>query len=155
MVAKIAECHGGWSRPLPTSVGRTLVYHTKARCSAYRYCILYSWKYWQELNLVVSPLIAITKYWWIKFGGLVKGSYHHTFVCKYMMILIWWLQRLAAKVPNWIAHQIFWLYSSFIINRELVSADIISFPLNRALWEGSGIAAVKLLPCGGELVVVL
>ena len=27
--------------------------------------LLYSWKYWRKLNLVVGPKIAIAKYWQI------------------------------------------------------------------------------------------
>ena len=66
--------------------------------------ILYSRKYWRELNLAVGPKIAIAKISVDLNLGVWQGIAIHIYASrKYWRILIWRLQRQTAKRPNFLA----------------------------------------------------
>ena len=79
--------------------------------------ILYSRKYWRELNLAVQYGITIRIY---------ESK-------KYWRILIWRLQRQTSKPPNLIPHQIFQLYGNFFCARFIEKLWQILFVIQETL----------------------
>ena len=64
--------------------------------------LLYSQKYWQELNLVVGSQIAIANIGGFKFGSSVLDHHTCNIICKkFWWILIWRLLKLSAKFSGY------------------------------------------------------
>ena len=74
--------------------------------------VLYSRKYWQELNLAVGSQIAIANVLVDLNLAVQYGIAIRIYVSKkFWWILIWWLLMQSTNLPNLIPRQIFQLYS--------------------------------------------
>ena len=81
----------------------------------------YSRKYWWELNLVVGSQITIANVLADLNLAVRYGITIRIYVSKkFWRILIWWLLRLSANLPNLIPRQIFRLYGTHSVHAQKV-----------------------------------